>query len=162
MTREHEPTPSDEDHGPPPPDDPPQDHLSDPAEQAAAMDWTPPPPRPRTVTIASTLWICLGSVLGLAMIYSAFGPGQPTLSTGMSTVVVWIGVAVTFIVLAKFMREGSDGARIALTVLGSMFLLGIWPALVVIPAIVLQFRPASNAWFQAVKAGRPRQGRRMP
>ncbi|MEV4578003.1 hypothetical protein AB0K16_32630 [Nonomuraea jabiensis] len=159
MTREHGPTPSDEDHEPPLPDNPPQDQPSGPAEQAAATDWTPPPARPWTVTIASALWICLGSVLGLAMISFALGPEQLTLSTGLFTVVVWIGVAVTFIVLAKFMREGSDGARIALTVLGSMFLLGLWPALFVLPAVVLQFRPASNAWFQAVKAGRPRQGR---
>ncbi|MFI7128379.1 hypothetical protein ACIBQ1_21940 [Nonomuraea sp. NPDC050153] len=69
---------------------------------------------------------------------------------------------MAFIVLAKFMREGSDAARITLTVLGSMFLLTFWPILFVIPAIVLQFRPASSAWFQAVKAAAPRLDRRLP
>ncbi|MET7338369.1 hypothetical protein [Nonomuraea sp. NPDC005650] len=114
------------------------------------------------MTIASTLWICFGSVLGIVMVYSALGPRQPMESVDLFPVAVWIGVAVAFIVLAKFMREGSDGARVALTVLGSMFLLTLWPVLFVIPAIVLQFRPTSSAWFQAVKMTAPGLDRRMP
>lgn len=41
-----------------------------------------------------------------------------------------------------------------MTVLGALFLLGIWPVLLVAPAIVLQFLPVSNAWFEAVRAHR--------
>ncbi|MEQ4723816.1 hypothetical protein [Nonomuraea sp. B19D2] len=150
MTSEQGATPSDEGSERTPRngrDTPPQDQLSDPSEQDASVYWTPPP---RAVTVASTLWICLGVLLAFAMIYEFFGPGSVPLSTGWLSLALWFGVGVAVIVLAKLMRQGSTGARIALTVLGAVMLLGIWTALLVVPAIVLQFRPNSNAWFQAV------------
>ncbi|MEO3790704.1 hypothetical protein ABGB14_10850 [Nonomuraea sp. B10E15] len=147
MTSEPEPTPSG--HQPPPPDGS-ATPQPEPLEQDASVYWTP---APRTVTIASTVWICFGGLLAAGVIFTALSPDSPPLSTGPFALLLWIGVAVAMIVLAKLMRQGSTGARTALTVLGVVALVGIWTVLFVVPAIVLQFLPGSNAWFRTVKGG---------
>ncbi|WP_103954045.1 hypothetical protein [Nonomuraea solani] len=139
MTSEQDSPPSDERFG--------EGHEPD-----ESVYRTPPP---RTVTIAATLWISLGALLVAGMVYYALDPRSAPLSTGLLTLVVWIGVGVAFIVLGKLMRQGSTRARTALTVMGIVSLAGLWTALLVVPAIVLQFRPASSAWFKAINTGKP-------
>jgi hypothetical protein len=104
------------------------------------------------MTAASVLWICYGALLALAMLSYLLNPRSALLGAGPLAPILWIGVAVGLIVLARRMRRGSTGARTALTVLGALTLIGIWTALFVVPAIVLQFSAKSNAWFQAVNA----------
>ncbi|MFI0423512.1 hypothetical protein [Spongiactinospora sp. 9N601] len=144
MTSERESTPSDESHEPPP-----QHHRPGPLEHEASLNWTPPP---RTVSIASTLWICYGAILAISTILYFLNPRSAPLYTGSFTLFLLAGYGVVLIVLAKLMRRGNAGARIALTVLGALTLFGIWTALFIVPAIVLQFLTKSNAWFQAVNA----------
>ncbi|WP_165974961.1 cytochrome d ubiquinol oxidase subunit II [Nonomuraea deserti] len=142
MTSEHGPHDQDE-----PPDQDESPEQDEPPEHDASVYCTPPP---RTVTIASTVWICFGALLAAGVIFTALSPDSPPLSTGPIALLLWIGVAVALIVLAKLMRQGSTGARTALTVLGAVSLFGIWTVLFVAPAIVLQFLPDSNAWFRTV------------
>ncbi|MFI6537947.1 hypothetical protein ACIBHY_36225 [Nonomuraea sp. NPDC050547] len=140
MTSDHGSTPSDDGHDR-------SSQQPEPVEQDASAYWTPPP---RPVTIASVLWICLGWILAISTVYYVLNPQSPALSGGLVAPALLVGVAVAFIVLGKHMRQGNIAARIALTVLGAMSLIGIWTVLFVVPAIVLQFLPGSSAWFQAV------------
>ncbi|WP_344901519.1 hypothetical protein [Actinomadura meridiana] len=138
------PDPADEHHPPPP------------------AQWTPPPTapwpdtgplaRPRTIKIASILWICLGVILILGMLAQLGQPYSVTLNPLVPPILIGVGIA--FIVLATRMRAGSTGARTALTVLGAILLLGLWTALLIIPAMALQARPSSRAWFHAVNQHR--------
>lgn len=130
--------------------------LPVPPDQKAAAKWAHHRSygRPQTVTIASVLWICLGVLLALAAIGYLVGPRHARLSTDPIAPLIVLGIGVIFVVLASRMRRGENGSRIALTVLGAILLFGIWTALFVIPAIVLQFRSDSNAWFHALNARR--------
>jgi len=112
------------------------------------------------VTAASVLWIVLGVVLALGGIgevgmslSTPYGAGSGVPMGAFAAGLAALGVAM--VVLAVLMRRGRNGARIAVTVLGGCALLGCWTILLVAPAVVLQFLPVSNAWFDAVGA-RPR------
>lgn len=107
-----------------------------------------PVTRPVPVAVATALWIILGVITGLGAVgYYLMPYGGSDISPVSILFVVGIGVA--FIVLATFVLRGSNGARIAVTVLGGVMLLGVWTIVFVVPAIVLQFLPSSNVWFQA-------------
>lgn len=131
---------------PPRPQGPPERHTG----------WVPPRPppwaagRPQAVTAASVLWIILGGVLiagaiGEAAELSAYAPDGAGASAGGFVIVV----GVVLIILATRMRRGKEGARTALTVIGSILMLALWPILLVVPALILQFRPDNKAWFAA-------------
>ncbi len=114
--------------------------------------------RPRAVTAASVLWICLGVLLALdtnrqLMLDTNWQlVDLRTAAVNSISVLLEMGAGAAFIVLASFLLRGSNRAGTALIVLGASLLLFCWPALFVVPAIVLQFRPRSSAWFNAVNA----------
>ncbi|MQA03514.1 MAG: hypothetical protein GEV07_12605 [Streptosporangiales bacterium] len=92
---------------------------------------------------------------------------QPRQGPDSTNVSPWVfvllgGVGVAVIVLAAAMRRGaSSWVRMTLTVVGCLFAFGLWPMLLVIPAIVLQFKAPSNAWFTAL-AGNAAEARTGP
>ncbi|WHT18237.1 hypothetical protein N8J89_34840 [Crossiella sp. CA-258035] len=99
--------------------------------------------RPRPLTIASVLWIVLGVVLALAGLYQYGSPrfaGNP-----ISLVMAVVGVLI--LVFGLLLRGGAGWTRIPLTVLGAIMCVGLWPLLVVAPAILLQFGRASQDWL---------------
>jgi hypothetical protein len=100
--------------------------------------------RPVTVTAASVLWIVLGSMLSLGAVGFLGSPEGANVSLAAIALVVALGVL--FVVLGVRLRRGGD-TRVILTVLGGLLSIALWPALLVVPAIVLQFRPSSKAWF---------------
>lgn len=61
-------------------------------------------------------------------------------------------MGVCLVALAWSMRLGKRDTRTALTVFGAITLIGIWPFVFVVPAIVFQYRPESAAWLRAVGA----------
>lgn len=128
--------PTDEGHG-----------VRPPADQAPLV-------RPRAMTIASGLWTCLGVLFILGAIGWHGSPESAEVSTGPIVLLVVIGFGVTFIVCASRLRRGHEEARIALTALGIISLIGIWTALLVIPALVLQHRPAGREWLDSVYRSR--------
>lgn len=141
----------------------------------------PPPPagqyspggaakRPGTVVAAVTLWVILGVGSALGGIALFVATGNETLRR---QVVLQIGTAVTpatlvslgivalvvgaaYIVFGVLMLRARNWARIAVTVLGLLALLGlnILTFVLVAVAIVLQFLPSSNAYFTAAKQAR--------
>lgn len=113
--------------------------------------------RPRTVTAASVLWIILGVTLvaggiGESAATSANFPGGPA---DAAAVVVVAGIGVIFIVLAARMRRGRQDARTALTVIGSISMIFLWPIVLVVPALILQYRRGNKAWFAANRPPSP-------
>jgi hypothetical protein len=121
------------------------------SESAPYTEGSEPPPRPSSVTTAVRLWIWLGVLLILATLF-VLGSPQSNLSTGPAAPLIVFGAGVAFILLARLMGRGNRNARTALTVLGCVLLIGIWTALFVVPALILQFRPRSSAWFEAIGA----------
>jgi len=113
---------------------------TDPADPAGPSDRAP-----GQLRLAAGLWIALGvaTVLGALAFYGQNPSLEPV------AVLLVIGFGVLFVVLAVVMRRGSSAARIWLTVLGGAYCVVLWPALLVIPAVVLQFRPTSGAWLAA-------------
>ncbi|MEQ7011167.1 hypothetical protein ABN028_33840 [Actinopolymorpha sp. B17G11] len=111
-------------------------------------DQPPVEQRPRAVTVAAGLWLALGIVLAVAALW--YWAQQSGTGASLSPVVVFlvVGLGVVFVVASTRLRRGSAVARIVLTVLGGLFILALWPIPVVVPAVVLQFLPASNAWFR--------------
>lgn len=102
--------------------------------------------RPGTVTAASVLWIVLGSLLSLGAVGQLGAPAGVDIPFGAVALVLALGVLL--IVLGVRLRRGSD-TRVGLTIVGALLSLGLWPALLTVPAIVLQFRPSSKAWFDS-------------
>ncbi|MFD0205448.1 MULTISPECIES: hypothetical protein [Saccharothrix] len=109
----------------------------------------PPPaayhvPRPGTVTAAAVLWISEGVLLTLAYGFEAlraFGTyGDVTRGTFA------LAFAVVIWRFGSRLRFGYDN-RAVLTVLGALSGLAIITLLFVVPAIVLQYLPASRRWF---------------
>jgi hypothetical protein len=137
------------DHGPPPPDGGDTPPLQ--PEPYAPPGWANPlPPRPRTVSIASGLWIALGVIFVLGTISYLGSPQPAALTAGPIIPDLLLVMGGAFIVLGSRMRRGRRNNRTALTVLGAIALIGLWPVLLVVPAIVLQYRPDSTAWLRAV------------
>lgn len=136
MANDSDIDPTDEGHGVRPPND--QDPLV----------------RPRAMTIASGLWTCLGVMFVLGAIAWYGSPESAELNTGPIVPLLVIGFGVAFIVYASRLRRGHEEARVALTALGAISLIGIWTALLVIPALVLQHRPASREWLDSVYRAR--------
>lgn len=108
---------------------------------------------------AAVLWICTGAVLCLLIavdmgIFANSNPDPGSYGSSNPGAYLIVGVGVACIVLGTRLRRGSNGARVALTILGVPALVGLVTVLLIIPAIVLQFLPTSNEWFRAVN---PRQ-----
>jgi hypothetical protein len=111
------------------------------------------PERPRAVGAASSLWVTLGGLLIVASGYGLLG-GGPYGIRGYHPISLLMVAAIgtIFVTLGRALRTGANGVRGVLTVLGGLFSVFIWPLLFTVPAIVLQFRPAANSWFAAVRA----------
>jgi hypothetical protein len=92
----------------------------------------------------------------LGMIGYLGSPQSAGLATGPIVPSFFIVMGVVFIALGSRMRRGRRDTRTALTVFGSISLIGVWTVLFVVPAIVLQYRPESTAWLRAV-SGRARR-----
>jgi xanthine/uracil permease len=104
-------------------------------------------PRPRVVGAASVLWIILGVFLALGGLTVAM------LSPVVTVILVVLGVVVWWNGLR--LRRGRD-VRVVLVVVGVVTCIGIWPVLLVAPAIVLQYHPNSRHWFSLPHADPPR------
>jgi predicted branched-subunit amino acid permease len=120
------------------------------------------PRRPRTVSIASGLWLALGVlwVLGGLAAFAEIGTGA---SGGDPIILVMaplsVAVGALFLVLRRKFARGSD-TRIALAVLGAIVLLFgfvggpillVFMVLLVVPALVLQCQRRSSQWFTALR-----------
>jgi FtsH-binding integral membrane protein len=103
---------------------------------------------PRAVTIAAGLWLALGILLAVAALWYWAQQSGTGASLSPVAVLLVVGLGGVFVVASTRLRCGSGAARIVLTVLGGLFLLVLWPIPVVVPAVVLQFLPTSNAWFR--------------
>lgn len=112
---------------------------------AAAAPRRPTDP-PKAVRTAARLWSVLGGLIAISMVVPLSDPEHYNAPAASAVFYICYGVAM--IVLARRLRRGHD-TRITLA-LGSMLpLLGLFPALLVVPALVLQWRGASNAWFDS-------------
>lgn len=103
-------------------------------------------PPPASVTAAARLWSIVAGVCTFAYGFAAFGgfaQGNDSLA------VAAIALAAVSAVCWRFgqdLRAGHD-RRTGLTVFGILASLSIIPLALVIPALILQYRPASNRWF---------------
>jgi len=104
--------------------------------------------RPGTVTAASVLWICLGSLTVLAGFGMLIDVPQGELAPALIGTFFFSVIGLSFIVPAVLMLYRSSPARTALTVLGAASLALILTAPLVIPALILQFHRTSKAWFE--------------
>ena len=106
-----------------------------------------PPARPGAVTAAFVLWVVLGVVLVLG------GVGAPaTMGAALGVllgVFLLIGLGVFVIALGLRVKRGDRGARVTVSVIGVFISLFLWPVVFTVSAIVLQFLPSSNAWFES-------------
>lgn len=117
----------------------------------------PPPPgdgyalRPAAVTAASVLWVVLGVFLALAYGYWT----AVSLAVGNDLAALFAAclaaVAVGISRLGQGLRHGRDERRV-LTVIGILTCLSLVPLVLVVPAIVLQYRPSSRHWFSLPQA----------
>lgn len=112
-------------------------------------------PRPGTVTAAAVLWICNGVLLTVTFSLEALR------AYGMHGDVTRAGLAFVLttgaLLIWRFgsrLRYGHDN-RVTLTVLGALSGLGIVTLVFVVPAIVLQYLPASRQWFALPPAADP-------
>jgi hypothetical protein len=129
----------------------PMSNLSPESAPLPDPDQPPSPQCPRELAIAAALWLALGIVLAVGSLWYGLGTSSPSpyeVRPSSLAVLLVIGLGVVFIVGSRRLRRGGGRARIVLTILGGLFLFALWPALLVVPALVLQYRPASNAWFQ--------------
>ena len=60
-----------------------------------------------------------------------------------------IGLGVFVIALGLRVKRGDRGARVTVSVIGVFISLFLWPVVFTVSAIVLQFLPSSNAWFES-------------
>ncbi|TDD35969.1 hypothetical protein E1287_12420 [Actinomadura sp. KC06] len=109
----------------------------------------PLPPRPSSVTVAAALWMILGMTLVLGVLAL---PRTTFLVYEIPTRIILFGYGVTMVISAGRMLRGSDRARFTVTVMGCLLLIGIWNALLIVPALILQYRPRSREWFRFVDA----------
>lgn len=104
-------------------------------------------PRPGAVTAAAVLWITEGVLLTLAYGFEAlraFGT-EGDVVRGTFACAFTVGAALLWRFGSR-LRHGHDN-RAALTALGAVSGLAIVTLVLVVPAIVLQYRPASRRWF---------------
>ncbi|KJK52674.1 hypothetical protein UK23_03500 [Lentzea aerocolonigenes] len=94
--------------------------------------------RPLVVTIAWVLWLALGLVIVLGSLYQ-------DIRLANILIAIYGGVLLLF---NRQLKRGRD-RRLVLSVMGGIFCLALWPLLVVVPAIVLQYLPESRLWFNA-------------
>ena len=120
--------------------------------------------RPGTLKAATWLWFGFGMVfllLGVAA-FAQVSTGlarDPIILLGAPLAVL---LGIVFLALARLLRRGRD-TRIALAVLGVVLLifalvfvrlLAVVFLLVVVPAIVLQYRPEGGRWLTSAKTAR--------
>lgn len=108
-------------------------------------------PRPGAVTAAWVLWICLGVLFALGGLWALF-TYSASLSTGPFAPLMVTAFGVALVLVARQFGDGSKRARVALTVMGIIALVGMWTVVLVLPALVLQFLPASSTWFDAARS----------
>ncbi len=94
---------------------------------------------------ASRLWVALGSVFALGGLGSSIRPYSYPAELGL----VLIALGVVILALGLRLKRGSD-TRVLLTVLSMLTAIGVWPLLLVVPAIVLQNRLDSTEWFASL------------
>ncbi|MET9632991.1 hypothetical protein ABZX92_36590 [Lentzea sp. NPDC006480] len=92
--------------------------------------------RPLVVTIAWVLWLVFGLVIVLGSLYQ-------DIRLANILIAIYGGVLLLF---NRQLKRGRD-RRLVLSVMGGLFCLALWPLLVVVPAIVLQYLPESRLWF---------------
>ncbi|MGA6167013.1 hypothetical protein [Amycolatopsis magusensis] len=104
--------------------------------------------RPSSVTAAAVLWI----VLGVWLTVTGFG-ALPIrqIPFGVALVVLVAGLAVWW--LGAALKRGAD-VRTAAAVLGLVTAVMVLPVVFALPAIILQYRPASRRWFELPPAQR--------
>lgn len=113
--------------------------------------------RPRPLGIAAALWLVVGVLFVLASLGGfaqiSLGMADDPIMLIMVPLILLFGIG--FIVLSRLLKRGRD-TRIALTAIGTlMALFWLWTVqifavallLLVVPAIVLQFRPDSGRWL---------------
>ncbi|MFS0732732.1 hypothetical protein ABC304_12090 [Microbacterium sp. 1P10UB] len=125
---------------------------------------------PSTVTTAFWVWIVVGLALLAVALISAFRPvdvsalpaseQQFASFVPASTAFGGIVGGILHVLFAVFMLRGHNWARVVLTVLGGLTLIGLginafggdWVSavtlLLTIAGIVLMYLPASNPWFR--------------
>lgn len=118
--------------------------------------------RPKTVKIASGLWLAMGAVLvvvglgGLTEAGTGVSGGDPLILL-MAPAALVLGVLC--LVLRRLLNRGKD-VRIALSVIGGVLTvaalvfvlpLGVILLLVVGPAVALLFRRDSTEWIKSVR-----------
>ncbi|HEY3681530.1 MAG TPA: hypothetical protein VGL93_00740 [Streptosporangiaceae bacterium] len=105
-------------------------------------------PPPAQVTAAVALWICTG-VLTLAVCVLLLLNAPGATDGGMARGTVPGMAAIVCLCVANRLRYASRSTRGWLTGLGVVMLAGVVPIPFVVAAVVLQYLPASNAWFRA-------------
>jgi hypothetical protein len=130
--------------------------MSSPEEQYRPM---PPAdhhvPPPGTVTTASVLWVANGVLVTLAFAYQGLQYLGTYGDVGAATFCgVFVAGGVLIWRFGSRLRHGHD-KRTVLTVLGAVSGLALFTLLLVVPAIVLQYRPASRRWFALTPAEAP-------
>lgn len=111
------------------------------------------------------LWMILNGFLALGSIgqYMALSASYPAGSPNVGSLSLIFCTGVAGFIVALQLRKGSTAARTTMTILGAFQLLGIFTAVLIVPALILQYRPSSNAWFRAMNARRyPPPGPPMP
>lgn len=97
------------------------------------------------------LWVVLGVFLALAYGYWT----AVSLAVGNDLAALFAAclaaVAVGISRLGQGLRHGRDERRV-LTVIGILTCLSLVPLVLVVPAIVLQYRPSSRHWFSLPQA----------
>jgi hypothetical protein len=125
------------------------------------MTATPALQRPRPLGIAAALWLVVGVlfVLGGFGGFAQIGVGMVDDPIMLVMVPVILLVGIGFVVLSRLLKRGRD-TRIALTAIGTIVVLfWLWSVkilalpllLLVVPAIVLQYRPDSGRWLASAR-----------
>jgi hypothetical protein len=103
-------------------------------------------PPPASVTAAAKLWSIVAGVCTFAYAFAAFGgfaQGNGPLAVAAVALAAVSAVCWRF---GQDLRAGHD-RRTGLAVFGILASLSLIPLVLVIPALILQYRPASNRWF---------------
>lgn len=127
----------------------------------------------RPGAVDGAFWLYLASpVVGLILSFLSIGRvtslgARSNLPQGAVLAAIVIGILINVIYLVAviiidvFFRRGANWARIVLTVLGALTVLGILGLgaitfLLALIAIILSYLPTSNAWFRSVRGAAPR------
>lgn len=139
--------------------------------------WAPRPgSRPGSVVAAVICWVFAGIILIGSGVLTVAGAGLPETRREVARLFAESDVPVTdamlrqlllfsgtasivlgvlTLVLGVLLLGGSNRVRVLITVVGLLdMLMVLFGALFVLAALVLQFLPASNAWWRARDAGR--------